>query len=93
MTYTPLLCVRAQRFCFLSEKNKRSGLQKISARPTERGVIHMIVEMRKFSASLIKSLEAMSGSVSREMNDFALRDGGHDTQRFVYKFVAGLGQV
>jgi hypothetical protein len=58
-----------------------SGLQKISARPAERGVLHEQVEMRKFSASLMKSLEAMSVRVSREMNNFALRDGGHDTQR------------
>lgn len=71
MTYTPLLCVRAQRFDLLSTEAQRSGLQKISARLADRGVIQILVEMRKFSASLMKSLKVMSVSVSREVSDFA----------------------
>ena len=63
----------------------------ISARPAERGAIHMLVGMQKFSASLMKSLEAKSVRVSREMNDFCICAMAGMTHNVYAYAVADLG--
>jgi hypothetical protein len=51
--YTFVVC-SCPAFLLFVHRYTPSGLQKISARPAERGVLHEQVEMRKFSASLMK---------------------------------------